>query len=160
MSARTKAKRRAARRRWIIRGAHWLDSPEWRALGKAISATLAEQRGDAPDSIDDDGIVARITCDACPVQIEGTADGWPLYFRLRGGGSIGICRPGRDPVGLGWPDTPVLPGEYLDEDGIVDGDGWTPHAEAWRMLREAVAHWRATRGAGWPEYATASEARP
>ena len=105
---------------------------------------------DAPDCIDDDGIVARITCGACPVQIEGTADGWPLYFRLRGGGSIGIARPGRDPVVLGWGE-PLLPGEYSDVGDIVKGDGWTPHAEAWRMLREAVAHWRATRGDGWPE---------
>mgnify|MGYP003540371157 CR=1 FL=1 len=159
MSARTKAKRTAARRQWIIRGAHWFDSPEWRALGKVIRAKVDEQRGDAPDSIDEDGIVARITCGACPVQIEGTADGWPLYLRLRDGGSIGICRAVCDPVGLGWSDPPVLPGAYLDEGGIVDGDGWTPHAEAWRMLREAVAHWRATRGAGWPECAT-GEDRP
>lgn len=85
-----------------------------------------------------------------PKEIEGTVDGWPFYFRLRGGGSMAIVRPGRDPVMAGWRDQPLLPGEYLDEGGIVDGDGWEPHESAWRMLREAVAHWRATRGASWP----------
>lgn len=150
MSARTKAKRRASRAHWIA-GFCLLEEFRRSPLARALRRGLARQHGDAPNSIDDDGIVARITCHACPVQIEGTADGWPLYLRLRGGGSIGIARPGRDPVTLGWGGDPILPGEYVDEDGIVDGDGWTPHEEAWRMLREAVAHWRATRGASWPE---------
>lgn len=149
MTARTKAKRRASRARWIA-GLCPFEEFRRSPFARALRRGLARQHGDAPYSLSDDGIVAEMTCPACPVQIEGTVDGWPFYFRLRGGGSMAIVRPGRDPVMAGWRDQPLLPGEYLDEGGIVDGDGWEPHESAWRMLREAVAHWRATRGASWP----------
>ena len=39
----------------------------------------------------------KVTCEACPLQIEGTIDGVPFYFRARGESwSIGIG--GNDPV--------------------------------------------------------------
>lgn len=31
-------------------------------------------------------IDVRMTCIACPVQIEGSIDGVPIYFRARGAG--------------------------------------------------------------------------
>lgn len=152
MSARTKAKRRASRAHWIAEFSPW-EMLRRSSFGRAIRRGLIEQHGDAPYSLNEDGIVAEMTCPAFPVQIQGTVDGWPFYLRIRGGGSVAIARPGRDPVAIGYcrGDTPPEPGEYLDEDGIVSGEGCEPHAEVWQMLREAVAHWRATRGAGWPE---------
>lgn len=82
----------------------------------------------------------RFTCEACPVQAEGTIDGAPFYFRARGqhweieiaGGPV-LEFMGRGPAEGWW-------------DGEAWGDtrfaaGWMEHDEARRLIAEAAGRW-------------------
>ena len=82
------------------------------------------------------GVTARMTCGACPVQIEGTVDDQHFYFRSRWdewqfgvGNSLedAVC------VAIGMADGFCLEGE---------GDSWMPHNEAWRIVAECIEAYR------------------
>lgn len=114
---------------------------EWLAATGAPE-TLAAMRGDAPEAISGDGIDLAITCDACPVQIAGTVDGMHLYFRARSGEwrcAIAASEGAALEAGRFAPPDVAL--YYADGDD--PSGGWMPHADAWRIVREAVAAFRA-----------------
>jgi len=73
----------------------------------------------------------------CPVQIEGTVDGLPFYFRARGSAwslSIADTATG-DPLDSGWYYTQ----SYSD---LPFSAGWMTLAEARTFLEQAVLIWR------------------
>ena len=114
---------------------------EWFASTGAPEA-LEAMRADAPQEISGDGFDLAVTCDACPVQIAGTVDGAHLYFRARSG--EWRCAIAADEGAA------VDAGRFAPHDVAfyyADGDdetgGWMPHAKAWRIVREAVAAFRA-----------------
>ena len=90
------------------------------------------------------GIRMRCTCGACPVQYEGTVDGYPAYWRARHN-SFGLAiatQPGTDPVdvSLGFAD-----GWSEDRAYGTPGDasaGYMAPAMAERLIREGVAAFR------------------
>ena len=83
-------------------------------------------------------IDVRMTCIACPVQIEGSIDGVPIYFRARGTRwSLGI---GGDAVmAPAW----SIGGPYGRSKVAA---GWMPHKVAWRLLRKGVRRWALEHG--------------
>jgi len=108
---------------------------ELHGFASAIRERCREQQGDDTGVMVADGIDLAITCGACPVQIEGTVDGMGLYFRARHGAwRIGIA-PTVDDAVMGV-------GAVYSADGDDDAEGWMPHAEAWRVVRESIAAWR------------------
>lgn len=87
----------------------------------------------------EDGIDLHCTCPACPVQLEGTVDGAPAYFRERHG--YWRFAVGPDPIGCNGPDA-----EHGHWNGETDNPSWMPHAEVKAAIRVCVEEWR--RGVG------------
>jgi len=82
------------------------------------------------------GVTARMTCGACPVQIEGTVDDQHFYFRSRWDEwQFGVGNSPEDAVcvAIGMADGFCLEGE---------GDSWMPHNEAWRIVAECIEAYR------------------
>jgi hypothetical protein len=94
----------------------------------------------------DTGIALRCTCSACPVQYEGTVDGYPAYWRARYDSfTLAIATtPGTDPVEVGcgmvagWAEE-----RAYGAPGGFDA-GYIPHAQAEQLIREGVAAFRAS----------------
>lgn len=83
--------------------------------------------------LSDDGIELRITCSACPVQVEGTVDGWAVSYHARHGA---------------WDFTVYnRTGEgdaaYWHTSGDDPHCGAAPESETWTLLRSLIARWRA-----------------
>ena len=97
-------------------------------------------------------LTMNVTCSACPVQIEGTIDGVPYYFRARGEHwSMGI---GGDPI--------VEPKWSRWEkwgDGPFDA-GWMGVGEGVRIAGECIAAWLEEHGYTETEVAPAHPAFP
>lgn len=84
------------------------------------------------DILTEPGIDLRITCSACPTQVEGTVDGREVYFRARHGA---------------WDFTVYnLPGEgdtaYWHTSGDDPTAGFIEPATLWPLLRSLVEQWR------------------
>ena len=68
------------------------------------------------------GLIARVTCSACPLQIEGQIDGEEFYFRARGEhwrmgiGGDPVCDPVWSMCGP-WGDGPFAAGYMPEEIG-------------------------------------------
>ena len=120
---------------------------EWRDWFASTGApeALAAQRVGAPREIRGDGLDLAITCDACPVQIAGTVDGAHLYFRARSGEWRCAIAADEDTATTAGRFSPAEGALYYAE-GEDDEDGWMAHAEAWRIVGEAVAAFRAREG--------------
>lgn len=92
---------------------------------------------------DGKGWVGKMTCEACPVQIEGLVDGLPFYFRARfRGWSFSVAdTPDGDAVAVSIENAP---GQLIEEEW-GDGPfaaGWMPDDEAWRLVEAAIAKLR------------------
>lgn len=91
------------------------------------------------------GIEFEITCNACPVQIEGTIDGVPFYFRARGqywAMGVGGEKPVR--VAMGWEEG------WSRSEPWGDGPfaaGWMPHETAFEIVHQVAAEFRSENGA-------------
>lgn len=76
----------------------------------------------------------------CPTQGDGTVDGFPWYYRSRGGAfsfSVAAKADG-DPVGV----------KFGDEPGwCVEGDAaeWEPVADAWTTVIRCIGDYRASK---------------
>lgn len=124
----------------------FLAMAELTGLGRAIRRQVREQEAGAPHAVHEDSVDLVVTCGACPVQIAGIVDGMHLYFRARHGSwRLGIG-PTEDAAVCGgvWEggESCVYTAEGDDPD-----EGWMPHVEAWRIVREAIGAWRAAKGA-------------
>lgn len=82
---------------------------------------------------------ARLTCEACPVQIEGTLDnGRAFYFRARYSHvTLSAGTDLEDAVRTGWRDGPGRVRIHLPELGEF-GAGMIGEDGAWTMLHEMV----------------------
>ena len=120
---------------------------QWRDwfAASGVPDRLIDQRADAPSEIRGDGLDLAITCDACPVQIAGTVDGAHLYFRARSGEWRCAIAADEDTATTAGRFSPAEGALYYAE-GEDDEDGWMAHAEAWRIVGEAVAAFRAREG--------------
>ena len=120
---------------------------QWRDwfAASGVPDRLIDQRADAPSEIRGDGLDLAITCDACPVQIAGTVDGAHLYFRARSGEWRCAIDPNEEIAQRAGRFLPANAALYCAEGDDPD-DGWMPHVEAWRIVREAVAAFRAATG--------------
>jgi hypothetical protein len=88
------------------------------------------------------GIKHEITCSACPVQVEGTIDEVPFYFRSRWGHwRIGI---GGDVVG-----DPDWTRQSDYGDGAYDAS-WMPEEEALEIIERCANEWRMETGRSSP----------
>ena len=82
-----------------------------------------------------DGLQAEVTCGSCPLQIEGTIDGEPFYFRARdrqwymGLGGDPINEPAWQ-MGGPWGDGPTAA-------------GWMPVETGRAIVEECCRVWRA-----------------
>jgi hypothetical protein len=88
------------------------------------------------------GLQAKVTCEACPLQIEGTIDGFAFYFRARHRHwTMGI---GGDPV-----DEPLwhMGGPWGDGPFAA---GWMPEETGRAIVLKCCELWRVARG-GRPE---------
>lgn len=146
MSRHTKAGRRASFREAARLPLDWFAQMRRSGFARMIQRQCREQEADAPRALHEDGIALEVTCGACPVQIAGIVDGMHLYFRARGGEwRLGIAPTESAAVCGGvWEggESCVYTAEGDDPD-----DGWMPHVEAWRIVREAIGAWRAGKGA-------------
>lgn len=112
------------------------------AIRPAVEAGLAHVR-DAEAQRSGEGWSGRMTCEACPVQIEGEVDGLPFYFRARweSWSFTVAAQPGGNaisgPLAFG------LTGEAEDVGGMAGS--WMPHSEVWRHIEEGIAALRAQR---------------
>jgi len=134
------------------------DERLWREWFASVSApgALTAQRGDAPWEIRGDGLDLAITCGSCPVQIAGTVDGAHLYFRARSGEWRCAIAADEEIAHTAGRFSPAEGALYYAEGDDPD-DGWMPHAEAWRIVRDAVAAYRALVPAALPSPAAAAE---
>lgn len=135
----TKAGRREAFRAHYNRTANmaWLTT-----LGTMLAPAFARQE-DAPMQMSGEGWSGQMTTTACPVQIEGTADGLHFYFRARWDSwRCSFAPTPEGAVGAVWEDN----GGSWSIDGDAEEDGsWMPHSEAWRHVEESIAAWRSYR---------------
>jgi hypothetical protein len=96
------------------------------------------------EAIDEIGHNAEATCGGihepglsidfygpCPVQGTGEADGHPIYYRARDGGSLEVYAPGTDVSST----EPIWSTEF-------DADGWDEAEVTKENIRAAVALWR------------------
>lgn len=109
----------------------------------------------------DDNANGRMTCFACPVQIEGEVDGHAFYFRACWDGwSFGVsrdkltgdnCADYWDLPPETWekyPRSQAVSGPFAFEtEGTAEeydnfSGSWMPHDEAWRHVRESIALFR------------------
>jgi hypothetical protein len=108
----------------------------------------------AGDVREDTRCDVRITCPAAPVQIEGTIDGYPFYFRSRWSRwTFTLVEPGQDPVAPGGLEDPVAPTglggalfwreDQYGSDTDVAAASWMPHEKAWWIVSECAAQFRA-----------------
>lgn len=71
-----------------------------------------------------------------------------FYFRARGEGwGFGVASTIDAAVAAGWAD--AEPGSWYAEGDAEGGDfagSWMKHSEAWRIVEESIAAWRASRG--------------
>lgn len=141
----TKAGRAESRRSHIERQREPNGAALLRLWGKTLGfdRLAREQHGDAPYSITEEGVALEMTCSACPVQIEGTVDGEQLYFRARWG--EWTCCIATDRTTAVLADSADEEGVHYFRWGNDAEDGWMPHAEAWELVRECIAAWRASR---------------
>jgi hypothetical protein len=81
-----------------------------------------------------DGIVYEITCSAAPLQIEGTIDGVPFYFRSRWTSWR---------IGIGG-DTVMNPDWRREDDyGTEEFDAsWMPEKEGLAIIERCAKEWR------------------
>lgn len=108
-----------------------------------------------------EGWSGRMTCHACPVQIEGEVDGHAFYFRARWGAwsfAVSQDKLTNDNAADYWkmpqdawgkyPRSQAVSGPFAFEtEGDAEGDGgfggsWMPHEEAWRHVRNGVEGFR------------------
>lgn len=75
----------------------------------------------------------KLTCGACPVQLEGTIFGYPAYFRARWGSwSLTVANKGDNPI---WPAHPAL----CCDSGEDPERGWNNEEWARGEIRKSVA---------------------
>lgn len=94
----------------------------------------------------------RFTCDAAPVQVEGTLDGHPFYFRARGDEwSFSLAEaPGLDPIYIDSAESAVGRGYFLAAPYGAPGSyaaSYMALAEARDLIGECVRRYRADRSA-------------
>ena len=94
----------------------------------------------------------HFTCDAAPVQAEGTLDGHPFYFRARGDQwTFSLAEePGLDPVHIDSAERAVRCGYFLAAQYGAPGSfaaSYMPLAEARDLIGECVRRYRADRSA-------------
>jgi hypothetical protein len=90
------------------------------------------------------GVIINNQGGVCPVQIDGTVDGTPFYFRARGEfWTLGI---GQEPIGE--PDW--FWGQRYSQEKYVAG--WMPLDEARSFLFEAIARYRSGETGNWDAY--------
>jgi hypothetical protein len=92
----------------------------------------------------------RFTCDAAPVQAEGTLDGHPFYFRARGDRwTFSVAEePGVDPVQIDSVESAVGRGYFLAAPYGAPGSfaaGYMALAEARDLIEECIRRYRADR---------------
>ena len=147
---------RASRRRgWRLRGKakaarsgmSWLDQLRASSFGQAI-LDACDRQEDAPRSMLAEGWSGQITCGACPVQVEGTVDGFAFYFRARDGITFSVAAPGSTDAVMPNLDAGGYDFELPEE--TDDYGGWIAHSEAWRLVAEGVRRWREWRSLGSP----------
>jgi len=95
----------------------------------------------------------RFTCDAAPVQAEGTLDGHPFYFRARGDHwTFSLAEePGLDPVYIDSAESAVGRGYFLAAQYGAPGSfaaGYMAPAEARDLIGECVRRYRADHSGG------------
>lgn len=94
----------------------------------------------------------RFTCDAAPVQAEGTLDGHPFYFRARGEQwTFSLAEePGLDPVCIESAETAAGRGYFLAEQYGAPGSFAASHitlGKARELIGECARRYRAHRSA-------------
>lgn len=94
----------------------------------------------------------RFTCDAAPVQAEGTVGGHPFYFRARGDAwTFSLAEePGLDPASIDSAESAVGRGYFLAAQYGAPRSfaaSYMPLAEARNLIRECVRRYRADRSA-------------
>ena len=94
----------------------------------------------------------RFTCDAAPVQAEGTLDGHPFYFRARGDQwTFSLAEePGCDPVCIDSAESAVGRGYFLAAQYGAPRSfaaSYMPLPEARDLISECVRRYRADRSA-------------
>lgn len=136
--------RRAAFRASARLALDWIGQMRRTPFARALNRRLRAQRDGAADVLRDPGVDLAITCDACPVLIAGTVDGAHLYFRARSGGWRCAIDPDEETAQRAGRFLPPDAAQYCAEGDDPD-DGWMPHTEAWRIVREAIEAWRAQR---------------
>lgn len=134
------------------------------AIRPAVEAGLAHVH-DAEEERSGEGWHGRMTCSACPVQIEGEVDGHAFYFRARWDSwSFGVSRDKLTPENGAsfdevyrrrdtrhYPRSQAIGGPYAYQvEGDAEGDGemagsWMPYSEAWRHIEDSIAKLRAQR---------------
>lgn len=93
----------------------------------------------------DDGMTITTSGGNCPVQIEGTIDGRPFYFRARGEHWSLEIHPTATGHYLSWPDDRA---QWTIEQEWGDGPfdaGWMSIDTAMDIIKAGCALWRATR---------------
>lgn len=92
----------------------------------------------------------RFTCDAAPVQAEGTVDSHPFYFRARGDHwTFSVAEePGLDPVYIDSAESAAGRGYFLAAEYGAPGSfaaGYMPLAEARDLISECFRRYRVDR---------------
>ena len=92
----------------------------------------------------------QFTCDAAPVQAEGTLDGHPFYFRARGDHwAFSVAEePGLDPVFIDSAESAEGRGWFLEAQYGAAGSfaaSWMPLAEARELIGDCARRYRADR---------------
>lgn len=99
----------------------------------------------------DSGILMECTCSACPMQLEGTVDGFPAYFRARGEHyTFDIALSGGDAVSQSLSDSEGELSVYERWGDEPYAAGWMSEEEARALIAKHVAHWRELRAAREP----------
>ena len=98
------------------------------------------------------GLDYRFTCDAAPVQAEGTLDGYAFYFRARGEQwTFSLAEePGLDPVYIDSAETAAGRGYFLAEQYGAPHSFAASHmalAKARDLIEECARRYRAHRSA-------------
>jgi hypothetical protein len=93
----------------------------------------------------------RFTCEAAPVQAEGTVDGQPFYFRARHENwRFAISEHnGISPVDIDTPDKGKRFGFFIEEryGNEPFAASWMPREEAEAIIRECAVQYRRERAA-------------
>jgi len=81
-----------------------------------------------------DGLVIDTSGGNCPLEIEGTIDGQPFYFRSRGK---------RWTIGIGGNDVVMAPDWHIEAPfGTWPDAGWMSEEQGLRIVEAACALWR------------------